>query len=205
MRFRRNPLDRPGLYFKGGGDAKIKDTADQKALAQIASQRWQQYQSIYKPAENRYINEMTTFDKPSRMAQAGGAAEGAVRGEYAQAIRSDVQQMTGSGINPASGAFMAQTGARARQMAADEANNVTQTETAIQDQRVAGMQNVVALGSGQATQAIAGMGETARASASEASQSAINAHNSQSARRYAAGTAGGMAIRTGMELNKERA
>jgi flavin reductase (DIM6/NTAB) family NADH-FMN oxidoreductase RutF len=34
MRYVRDPLNRPGLYFKGGSTPKVKDTADQKALAE---------------------------------------------------------------------------------------------------------------------------------------------------------------------------
>jgi hypothetical protein len=197
MRFTRDRLNRLGLYFKGGGGGgDIKETNDQRALADIAAQRWQRYQQNFVPVENKYIGDATTANSPSRMQHATEQSQGAVRSEFGQAIASDLGQVTAAGINPNSGTFNAHVDDGNRRMAIAESDNVNKTQQAVDDRQIAGMKNVVAMGNGQATEALSGMGDVATASAQDAATKAVNTHNADSENKYLAAQVAGAGTRT---------
>lgn len=197
MRFRRNPLNRPGLYFKGGGGSNKRpdDSQDEKELARIAGERWQSYQNTYVPAENKYIDEMRNYDNPQRMEQMTRMAATGTRDAFSEAIQSDINTMTSAGINPNSGTFKQAIHDRGTDMASTEAANTTKTQQAVQDQKVQGLQNVVGMGMGQSTTAMAGMTDVAAASAADAEQKAIKSFNNDSASKQTVGMIAGAGTR----------
>lgn len=200
MRFLRNQLNRPGLYFKGGdgGDGEIKETEDQRALAQIAGERWKRYQDVFVPVENEYMADVTNANNPGQMQHATEQAQAATRSEFSKAIATDVGAVTNAGINPNSGTFNAAVGDGNRRMAVSEADVVNKTQQALDDRKIQGMQNVISMGSGQATQAIAGLNDVATGSAETASNKAVQNHNDSSANKYLASQVAGAGTRTAM-------
>lgn len=197
-------LHRLGLYFKSKGSNKNPaDTDDAKQLANIAMQRWQSYQNVYVPAENQYIDEMRNFDKESRMEQMTRAASAGTRNSFAQAIDTDINNMTSAGINPASGTFQQAINHTGTKAAEAETANTTQTQQAIQDQKVQGLQNVVAIGMGKSGEAIAGLNTTAAMSAQKAEDKAINQFNNRTANTQAIGTAVGAGTRAAVEYGNK--
>ena len=191
------------LYFKGGGgDNDIKDTEDQKALAEIAAQRWQQYQQNYIPVENRYMDKIRNFDSPETMNRMTGIAATNTENAFSEALNNDIRRITAEGINPGSGTFKSAITDNATAKNVAMVDNTSRTQQAVQDTKVQGMQNIVNLGSGLSTEAITGLGETAASSAYEAERQATRRYNNRSANRYAMGTAAGMATRSA--INDER-
>ncbi|MCA9340020.1 MAG: hypothetical protein KDA17_03870 [Candidatus Saccharibacteria bacterium] len=186
------------LYFKGGGDADIEDTADQKALAKIAAERWVEYQRDFVPAENQYIDEMLNYDKESRQNNLESSSVAAVQAAYDEALDSDIDTLSSSGVNAGSGATISAINDNAADRAVAQTSNVNRTQQALQDQRVQGMKNVVALGNGQAAETLSGLNQIAANSASDAIDEAqISADRSRS--KYGAiGTVAGMGARAAL-------
>ena len=151
----------------GGGDPEIKETEAQKALADVALERWQSYKSMYLPAEQQYFDKVEAYNSPQYQQKAGGAAAANVESAFGQAVQADVAALTsqGTGVNPNSGTFQSAMDDRQEQSGAARAENVNQSEQAVQDAYVGGMQNIVAMGNNQSTEAIAGMGDIANRSA----------------------------------------
>ena len=191
MKFRRPPPSagrfqpirpfklRP-LFFKGG-DNKIEDTEEQKALADIAAERWESYQGDFVDAENKYIEEMQSYDKDSRVESLEGSAAAGTTAAFNQARDNTAGNMIQAGINPNSGVFKAAIRDNHVDAATSQTDNVVQTGQAVQDQKVQGMKNIVAIGNGQAAQTLAGMGNIATASANEAaSQAQTDAYEDRS-------------------------
>ena len=193
------PFNLPGkkfsrLFFKGGGGGSIDDTEDQKELAAIALDRFNRYQEVYVPAENRYIDEVRNYDSAARMEQAAGASTANVQSAFTEGFAGQRQDMAAQGINPASGRSMqALTDYGTNSMFA-QADNVNRAQQSIQDTKLTGMQNVVAMGQGQAGNAMTGIADAAGYSLDEANRRRDNAFNSSSANRYVAGAAIGGAI-----------
>jgi hypothetical protein len=197
-------LNRVGLYFKGGGGASTPDdTEDAKAIAKIAAERWQQYQNTYVPAENKYIDEMRNYDNPDRMAQVTQSAQAGTRNAFSEAISADIGNMTSAGINPQSGTFKAAISDGTTRMAEAETSNTSKTQQAIQDQKVKGLQNVVAIGMGKSGEALAGLNTTAAMSTQDAQQQAIRDYNDSAANKQAIGTVVGAGTRTAIEYGNK--
>lgn len=192
----RDRLARLGLYFKGGsGNTDIKDTEDQKALAQIANERWQRYKTTYRPIEDKTLEDIQQINNAQHMQQATQAAQAATRSSFGQAIATDLGQRMASGVNPNSGAFNAAIDTDNRRMAQAESDTVNKTQQSLDDQKVAGLQTAINMGSGQATEALAGLSNVASASAQNAADKAINVHNDESANKYLASQAAGAGAR----------
>ncbi len=182
------------LYFKGGGGGSIDDTEDQKELAAIALDRFNRYQQVYVPAENRFIDEVRNYDSEARMQQAGGIATGSVQQAFTEGFADQRADFAAQGINPASGTSNQALQEYGANSMFAQSDNVNRTEQSIQDAKLTGMQNVVAMGQGQAGNAISGLSQAAGYSQQDASRQADNAFNSASNRRYVAGAAIGGAI-----------
>lgn len=184
------PFKLRSLHFKGG-DTSIDDTEEQKALAQIAAERWESYQADFVDAENKYIDEMKSYDKQSRVDQLEGSAAAETKAAFSVKQERELDTLTQAGINPNSGVFKTAINDNATQLAETQTNNVAQTGQAIQDQKVQGMKNVVAIGNGQAAETLAGMGGIATASANqaidEAQTSAFERRSNSGAAGFAAG------------------
>lgn len=178
----------------GGGGGGIDDTEDQKALADIALDRFNRYQNLYVPAENRYISQVQNYDSGSRMDQAGGTAAGNVQQAFGEGFQQQRSDMAASGINPSSGMFQSAVGNFGSNMMAASSDNINRSQQSIQDSKVTGMQNVVAMGQGVAGNAMSGLGDAAGYSAEEASRRATNSFNQQQGMRQIGGMALGGAI-----------
>ena len=186
------------VYFKGGSN-RIEETADQQEFARIASERWSNYQSTFVPAENKFIDEMTDYDNPARTGQAIASATGAVRDAAADTWDNRASSMTRAAIDPGTGTFQAAITDHAAKSAAVESNVVNRTAQAVQDSRVQGMKNIVAMGNGQAAEAMNGMGNIAQRSAAEATDSALRKDTRRSSTHEAIGTVAGATTRAAIE------
>jgi hypothetical protein len=198
--FRLNKISR--LWFKGG-DNSIDDTEDQKALAEVAAQRWERYQTTFVPAENAYIQEAVNYDKQSRMDQVTGqAASSSMQASSAQANQNS-DALSAAGIDPSSGAWGEAISQGSANAAKAQSTVVNQTGQALQDRKVAGMKNVVAIGNGQASDTIAGMGDIATSSAKAAMDRSQRGFDQASARDAAIGTVVGAGTRAAIGVKED--
>jgi hypothetical protein len=129
----------------GGGSTKIKDTPAQKSLARIAAQRFNLYQQYFVPLENQFISDVFTMKQP----------------EFQKARGQLEQRAFQQGVDPTSGQFrgtsqqFAQTQARGMGLGTAEALS-GQTDRYYQ-----GLQNIIALGEGQAGKTMSGLADVA--------------------------------------------
>lgn len=180
------------LRFKGGGDSSIDDTEDQKELAEIAFDTWQEYQTTYKPAEDQYIGKALNYDNANSQEQAGGQAAVAASNAFTDAVQQDVSAITGAGVNVNSGTVKSAIAGGFDAEAKARADNVNRSQQAVQDTGFEAMGNVVAMGQGKETSALAGKQDVAANSASAAYDNAMKQHESNQARTSALGNVAGM-------------
>ena len=134
---------------------------------------------------------MLDYDKESRVEQLEGSAATGTTQAFSRANDADIEQLNAKGFDPNSGAFQAAISANATKKASVTADNVIQTGQAIQDQKVQGMKNVVAIGNGQAAESLAGLSDIASASAAKANNDAENKAGKRRANAGAVGFAAG--------------
>ena len=145
--------------MSGGGSTKIKDTAAQKALASIAAQRFNLYQQYYVPLENEFMANVAAMKDESSFKTVEGYVS-AVQQPQFQAARANMErQAFAQGVDPTSGQYQAATSAMNQAQARGMALGQTEGLSGQLDRYYQGMQNIVAMGQGQAGGAISGLGD----------------------------------------------
>ena len=143
----------------GGGSTTIKDTASQKALSSIAAQRFNLYQQYYVPLENEFMSSVNSMMDKSSFENVEGFISSLQQPEFQNARRQMETQAFSQGIDPTSGQYQAAaqqaTQAQARGMGLGAAEGLSGQV----DRYYQGMQNIVAMGQGQAGSAISGLAD----------------------------------------------
>lgn len=147
--------------MSGGGSTKIKDTAAQKSLARIAAQRFNLYQQYFVPLENQFISDVFAMKSPSSYKNVEGFVNAIQQPEFQKARQQLQQQQFQQGVDPTSGQFVGRgqqfTETQARGMGLGTAEALSgQTDRYYQ-----GLQNIIALGEGQAGQTMSGLADVA--------------------------------------------
>ncbi|WP_017445796.1 hypothetical protein [Gayadomonas joobiniege] len=188
----------------GGGDTEIDETPEQKAMAQVAMNKWNDYQKIYKPAENSFMEKVDRIGSDKQFQQATDQASVSINNSFSSAIQSASKNMMAGGINPSSGKYQA-TQNDMSQAQADAYTDTKARVNATQNERyIGGLKAISAMGTGKEAEVIAGMGDVAASSAQYAQNSAINqAHNNQMVGE-AAGAALGGALAYGFSNKPEK-
>lgn len=145
--------------MSGGGSTKIKDTKSQKALASIAAQRFNLYQQYYVPLENQYMSDVFAMRDPSAFESIEGFVTAIQQPEFQAARRNMQQQAFAMGADPTSGQYQARAAQMQQAQAQGMGRGTAEALSGQVDRYYQGMQNIVAMGQGQAGQAMAGLGD----------------------------------------------
>ena len=183
----------------GGGDNEVKDTPEQKALAQVAAEKWNFAQDNLAPLEDAYMASVDQMDSASNMSYIRGRTmQGQARAQT-QAQGQLEAGMGRAGINPNSGRFQGEMGGLSTEIAQSGGDVLGRAQFEQDNQKIMGLQNITAIGQGQAGQAQAGMSRLAQESSSNAIGNAQNAFNRRSANLQLLGTVAGAGTRYGMQ------
>ena len=145
--------------MSGGGSTTIKDTAAQKALASIAGQIFNLYQQYYVTLENEFIASVAAMKDPEAFKNVEGFVNAVQQPQYQASRKALERQAFARGMDPTSGQFQAAAGLAQEAQARGMSTGTTQALSGQLDRYYQGMQNIVAMGQGQAGQAIAGLGD----------------------------------------------
>lgn len=165
----------------GGGDTEIKDTPEQKALAEVGAEEWNYAQETLAPLQDMYMEQVDSLDSQERKDYISGNANIGMQNAIGHAGTELVSAGTANGLDLNSGKFKTALSDSMTETAAIGGDTAARGLIEQDKQKVMGLQNVVAIGSGQETQAIAGMADIADLSAQKAGNDAYNAFNRRSA------------------------
>ena len=183
----------------GGGDNEVKDTPEQKYLAKVAAEKWNFAQKELAPLEDKYMASVDQMDSESNMSyirgrtmQAQTQAQGEVQGQLEDGLGK-------AGVNPNSGRFQGDVNDLGLDLAESGGENLGRAQFEQDNQKVMGLQNVTAIGQGQAGRAQAGLSGLAQQSSYDAIGDAKNAFSRRSANLQLLGNIAGAGTRYGME------
>lgn len=168
------------ICFKGGSN-EVPETQAEKDHAQVAAERWNDYQTRFVPFENKYIADVTggqwTDNGSTDMKQ--NIVAGRVNADLAKQNNGaiPVGQINRIGSVVASDFTP--------KMAAAGSSAMSTAKGAVRDSQIQGMQSAVNIGSGQAAGAIEGMGKIASNAADVAQTDAESSFNRSSATQSA--------------------
>lgn len=177
--------------MSGGGDTEIKDTPEQKALAKVAAEEWNYAQEVLAPLQDLYMKQVDEFNSQERKDFVTGRANIGAQNAIGQGSSELVTNATANGLDLGSGKFKSALSESVTDTASIGGEVASRGLMDIERGKVNGLQNVVAIGAGQETQAISGMTDIAALSAQTARSDAYNAFNRNSANLQTLGTIAG--------------
>lgn len=181
-----------GMYG-GDGDNEIPETAEERELAKIAGEQWQDYQERFVPIENRYMKDVHT--EAADFARATGDTASAINAQGDEAQKAVTAGATQRGANANSGAVVTglagMAAKRGRALGVGKADVGNQVENL----KYAGLQNIVQMGRGKPGASLQGLSDIAGMSAGRAASEAFSDQYESAANASAVGTATGMAAR----------
>lgn len=186
------------LSFKGGS-GEVKETAEQRALADIMTERFAFYRDNYGAAEDEYFDSVSRYKDPTVSDYAADLSSTAAVDTFSDILGGTQSQLTSAGVDPSSGAFQGAIRDVADAGGAVTASNVSRGRTAVNDQYVQGLTNIAAIGNGKATDAISSFGDIAQQSGERAADRAVDSHNNRSANVHTGAQIAGAGTRALLE------
>jgi hypothetical protein len=141
----------------GGGSGREQiDHPEERMLAEIAKEQWADYKTKYKPVEQAWMDKVSTLDSNNEHFRAAGLASA----EFTQANRGAFDErrefMAGGAGQRVGGDIAGATGTM---------NNATQimnrSSLGVTDRYVRGMESIVGIGQGTATEGLRGLSDVA--------------------------------------------
>jgi hypothetical protein len=184
----------------GGGDSDntIKDTPEQRFAAQVAAEKWNFAQSTLAPLENEYMARVEDMDSEGRKSYVRGVASQASQAQLGNGLAEVGMQLGQGGINPNSGRWNGTQADYAEGVAQAGGETMGRAQFQNASEQVRGLQNIVAIGSGQEGRAQVGLGQIAAQSASDARNDSANSFNRRSANLQLLGSLAGAATSYGL-------
>lgn len=176
----------------GGGSNEVKETSAEKAQASVAADQWSYYQSNLKQYEDLFMDKVDSLNNESNYTKVAGDAATQTSGAFGQARQKTADNLAASGIDPTSGKYQSTMKDLTNKQVSSQIDTVTKAQNDQSDKYVAGLQDVVAIGSGQEADALSGYSSLASSSAAKAASDAESAFNSHSALTNGLGTAAGL-------------
>lgn len=165
----------------GGGDTTVKDTPEQRQLAQVAAEKWNFAQEKLAPLENAYMESVGDMTNAGNMSYIAGRTMQSQQQAVSEASEQAGMQLSQAGIDPSSGRAQSAMSGIALGGASAGGETLGRAQFEQENQQVRGLQNIVAIGQGQAGQAQQGLSSIASQSAVDARQTAANRFNRRSA------------------------
>lgn len=182
-----------------GGAGSVKETPEERALADVAAQQMQRYGEVYVPLENQYMKDVRMT--PDEYQYAEGQTATNVNRQFGGARAQGERQLAQHGIDGGSGhskmALARSYGDQAKSLGVGR----TDTENQVENLHYRGLENVVNMGMGINDQANLGLSQAAQGASQRAGQDAWRSFNDDNARAYGIGVAGG-AVTRGLQSNE---
>lgn len=179
----------------GGGDNKVKDTPEQRHLAEVAAEKWNFAQQELAPLENAYMESVGKMTDPGRTSFLRGRTMQSVGRVQPEMMGLASDQMTQAGIDPSSGRYQDELGEITNDVGSGGGETLGRAQFEQQNEQVKGLQNIVAMGQGKSTQSQQGISGLAQQASQDAIGDATNRFNRRSANLQLLGTVAGAGVR----------
>jgi len=181
------------------GGKTPKETAEERELGRIAVERWNDYQTRFKPIEDQFIEDVQMTD--SDFNQVRGSTATSVQQNFSEVENSLKDNLFVKGVDPSSDAYIDALDDVSQDRALSLGTGVNEAEVAVDNAHLKGLQSVVAMGQGQATEALDGLGAIAGDATNEAINRSKKSFQNRSAGLQLVGTVAGGA--TAGYMNKK--
>ncbi|CAI0848758.1 Uncharacterised protein [Serratia quinivorans] len=179
-----------------GGSNEVKETENEKAAAQVASQQWDLYQNELRPYENLFMDKVDALNNEQKYADIANDTNLGYQAEFGKARQETATQLAASGLDPSSGKFQGTLDNITSDQVTGQIDTTNRAQSTQADKYVGGLQDVVAMGAGQKADALSGFNSIANTSMQKAQSDAQRSMSNRQATAGVAGALGGAAVRT---------
>jgi hypothetical protein len=179
-----------------GGSNEVKETENEKAAAQVASQQWDLYQNELRPYENLFMDKVDALNNEQKYADIANDTNLGYQAEFGKARQDTATQLAARGVDPSSGKFQGTLDNITSDQVAGQIDTTNRAQSTQADKYVGGLQDVVAMGAGQKADALSGFNSIANTSMQKAQSDAQRSMSNRQATAGVAGALGGAAVRT---------
>lgn len=148
----------------GGGSVEVKETEEEKAQADVAESMWTLYQQKLAPYEDVFIQDVEKMNNPLAYQKAAGDTNMSYSSQFSDARDNAANSLTSAGVNPNSGKFGTTQNSLTRQQAFQENDAMNQAQSSQADQYVGGLEDALAIGSGESAQNMSALDSLSSAS-----------------------------------------
>lgn len=174
----------------GGGTDAPEETQYSKELAAIAEKEWNKYQTQYVPVEDQYMASVEKMGEEQTYKDIAGDVATGYQKSFGEAAQEQSKQLSAAGVDPSSGKARAASGSLADAQASQTADATSKAQHNVTQAYTGEMSNILAMGKGQETQAIAGLQDISSAANRKAAQDAVTKAGEASIPAAVAGAAG---------------
>ncbi|EBF0935553.1 hypothetical protein [Salmonella enterica] len=184
----------------GGGSGEIKETSQQKAQAEIARKQWDLYNQRLKPMENIFMADVDKLNDESKYQNLAGVTNLGYQKQFGEVRNQVADQLAAAGVDPGSGKFQGALNDISGEQAIGQTDATNRAQSSQADKYIAGLQDVVTLGSGQKADALQGYNNLAENSLRKADADAQAAYMRRQGNASLVGA--GMGALGGYTMNK---
>lgn len=164
-----------------GKSNKVEETAYEKELAKVYKEQWDYYETNIVPVENQVIDEAKASNNESVYQGISDDVNLGYQRSFAQVNESTAENLAASGVDPSSGKFKDTISSLADIEGSVSADATARSEVAGQERYIDKMSNVMAMGQGEAQEAVSSLSDIAvnsqRKAINDASISQQNKNN----------------------------
>lgn len=148
----------------GGGSVTVQETEQEEAQAEVAESMWTLYQQKLAPYEDVFIQDVEKMNNPLAYQKAAGDTNMSYSSQFSDARDNAANSLTSAGVNPNSGKFGTTQNSLTRQQAFQENDAMNQAQSSQADQYVGGLEDALAIGSGESAQNMSALDSLSSAS-----------------------------------------
>ena len=174
------------------GSTEVKETSEEKEIAKISREQWNEYQTRFRPFEDEWIKN-TEMDAGDH-AKMTGQVNTAVGSEFDKEQAVGEKQMFKAGMDPSSGVYKAMVSGVNVDRGAATGKSKSISSQAVDDQTYQGLQQAISLGRGQAVTAGRDMTSLAYDATGKAISDTINKNDTTQAWVSSGMSAAGMGL-----------
>jgi len=186
-----------------GSKPSIDETPEQRELAKIAAERYDYFERELKPVQQVYIDHALDANKASNYHRLAGTVKANTSSMLNEHLNGAESGMKAAGIDPTSGRYSATLGDAANAAGDVSADTVNRAQSQQQDNFMAGIGNVIAMGEKKATSAIDGLTDVAAKSADHAQQAVSAKMQRRSDAQTGLATLGTVGLDTAYQASKK--
>jgi hypothetical protein len=177
----------PHTFYGGkqeGGALIPSVNAEERQLASVAKEKWENYKKKYIPIENQWMKSVSQLDNPLYHNQAASMVSNEAKTQYG----SQTQGLADSAIGHRTGMAKYQEQAKTLSQARNKA------ELGVTDRYLKGTEGVISMGQGKSADAVEGLADVANSSVDAQIKNSQNKFDARQSELNGYGTFAGMGV-----------